>query len=183
MEEGAKRGSAVSAAATAKQCRGLLSRDADMLLEAVAARRSVPFVPELAQCCEQAAVVLAESDRRDEAVKLLDEAAALHVGLGATGDLARVDALLRGLGARRRRQQAERPTTGWESLTRMERQVADLVAEGLTNPAIGARLFVSRRTVETHLSHIFTKCGLTSRTQVAAEVVRHAPEQPVEVGP
>jgi DNA-binding CsgD family transcriptional regulator len=54
----------------------------------------------------------------------------------------------------------------------MERRVVELVAEGLTNPEVGARLFVSRRTVETHLSHVFAKLGLTIRTQVAAEFVR-----------
>ena len=51
----------------------------------------------------------------------------------------------------------------------METDVSRLVAEGLTNPEIGARLYISRRTVETHLSHVFTKLGLASRTHLAAE--------------
>lgn len=103
---------------------------------------------------------------------MLDDAATIHIDIGATADLARVDALLRGLGARRRRRQPERPTTGWDALTRMERQVTDLVAEGLTNPEIGTRLYISRRTVETHLSHVFAKIGVSSRAQVAAEAAR-----------
>jgi DNA-binding NarL/FixJ family response regulator len=56
----------------------------------------------------------------------------------------------------------------------METDVSHLVAEGLTNPEIGARLYISRRTVETHLSHVFRKVGLASRTQLAAELSRRA---------
>ncbi|WP_227981080.1 protein kinase domain-containing protein [Nocardia spumae] len=54
------------------------------------------------------------------------------------------------------------------TLTRRERQVADLVAEGLTNKAIAARLVISQRTAEGHVEHILTKLGFTSRAQIAA---------------
>jgi DNA-binding CsgD family transcriptional regulator len=47
-----------------------------------------------------------------------------------------------------------------------------LVGEHLTNPEIAARLFVSRATVKTHLVHIFTKLGIDSRLELAAEAVR-----------
>jgi DNA-binding NarL/FixJ family response regulator len=50
--------------------------------------------------------------------------------------------------------------------------VVDLVAEGLTNRQIGERLFISRYTVETHVSHIFTKLGLSSRVELAARAAR-----------
>jgi DNA-binding CsgD family transcriptional regulator len=50
--------------------------------------------------------------------------------------------------------------------------VVGLVAEGLTNPQIGECLFVSRRTVQTHLGHVFAKLGIASRTQLAAEATR-----------
>jgi DNA-binding NarL/FixJ family response regulator len=50
--------------------------------------------------------------------------------------------------------------------------VVALVAEGLSNPQIGQRLFVSPRTVQTHLAHVFTKLQITSRTQLAAEATR-----------
>jgi DNA-binding CsgD family transcriptional regulator len=74
--------------------------------------------------------------------------------------------------ARGRRGARRRPRLGWESLTGTERRVVDLVAEGLTNPQIGERLFVSRRTVQTHLAHVFAKLDISSRAQLAAEVAR-----------
>jgi DNA-binding CsgD family transcriptional regulator len=51
--------------------------------------------------------------------------------------------------------------------------VAGLVADGLTNPQIGARLYISGRTVQTHLAHIFAKLDIASRAQLAAQVTRH----------
>lgn len=71
----------------------------------------------------------------------------------------------RGRGAR-----AERATTGWASLTKAERRVVDLVAEGLTSREIAERLFISARTVGTHLTHIFAKLGVSSRNELARRV-------------
>jgi predicted ATPase/class 3 adenylate cyclase/DNA-binding CsgD family transcriptional regulator len=76
--------------------------------------------------------------------------------------------------ARRGRGQRKRPTTGWGSLTPTERDVVRLVSEGLGNNDIATRLFVSPRTVQTHLTHVYTKLGLTSRVQLAQEAARHA---------
>jgi non-specific serine/threonine protein kinase len=56
-------------------------------------------------------------------------------------------------------------------LTKRERQVADLIAEGLTNQAIADRLVISPRTAQGHVEHILAKLGFTSRAQVAAWVV------------
>ncbi|MGF6884660.1 DNA-binding NarL/FixJ family response regulator [Nocardia sp. GAS34] len=61
-----------------------------------------------------------------------------------------------------------------ESLTARERQVANLVAEGLTNRAIADRLTVSPRTAQGHVEHILTKLGFTSRAQIAAWAVAQA---------
>ena len=81
--------------------------------------------------------------------------------------------MLRGAGIRRgRRGSRGRPQFGWDSLTPTERTVASLVAEGLSNPQIGDRLYISHRTVQTHLAHVFAKLGLTSRAQLAAEATR-----------
>ena len=75
--------------------------------------------------------------------------------------------------ARRTRGRRGRPSAGWASLTPTERKVVSLVADGLTNPQIGARLFMSRGTVKTHLSHIFAKLGTTNRTELAAAATDH----------
>jgi DNA-binding CsgD family transcriptional regulator len=76
--------------------------------------------------------------------------------------------------AQRRHGERKRPTSGWASLTPTERDVVRLVSEGLTNNDVATRLFVSPRTVQTHLTHVYTKLGLTSRVQLVQEVARHA---------
>jgi predicted ATPase/DNA-binding CsgD family transcriptional regulator len=65
-----------------------------------------------------------------------------------------------------------RPTAGWDSLTPTELTVAQAVAEGLSNPQIAARMFISRRTVTTHLTSIFRKLGVSSRAELAARAAR-----------
>jgi DNA-binding CsgD family transcriptional regulator len=75
--------------------------------------------------------------------------------------------------AQRRRGERKRPTSGWDSLTPTERDVVRLVSEGLANNDIATRLFVSPRTVQTHLTHVYTKLSLTSRVQLAQEAARH----------
>jgi non-specific serine/threonine protein kinase len=58
-------------------------------------------------------------------------------------------------------------------LTRREREIAGLVAEGLGNREIAERLYLSKRTIDSHVEHIFTKLGFSSRTQLAAWVAEH----------
>jgi DNA-binding CsgD family transcriptional regulator len=71
--------------------------------------------------------------------------------------------------ARRGRGERKRPTSGWESLTPTERDVVRLVGDGLANNEIAAKLFISRRTVQTHLTHVYAKLGYSSRVQLAHE--------------
>ena len=95
----------------------------------------------------------------------------------ALGDRAFADLWAEGAGlslddavayARRARGTRDRPSTGWASLTPTELDVVRLVAEGLTNPEIGSRLFISRATVKTHLSHVYAKLDVSNRTELAA---------------
>jgi DNA-binding NarL/FixJ family response regulator len=61
----------------------------------------------------------------------------------------------------------------WPPLTWRERETVELVAQGLANKAIAARLGVSVRTVEGHLNHVFTKLGVESRTELVRYVLTH----------
>jgi predicted ATPase/class 3 adenylate cyclase/DNA-binding CsgD family transcriptional regulator len=74
--------------------------------------------------------------------------------------------------AQRGRGERKRPSSGWASLTRAELDVVRLVSEGLSNKDIAARLFVSPRTVQSHLTRVYTKLSLTSRVQLAQEAAR-----------
>jgi DNA-binding CsgD family transcriptional regulator len=76
--------------------------------------------------------------------------------------------------AQRGRGERKRPASSWGALTPMELDVVRLVAEGLGNSDIGTRLFISPRTVQSHLTHVYAKLGLTSRVQLAQEAGRHS---------
>jgi predicted ATPase/class 3 adenylate cyclase/DNA-binding CsgD family transcriptional regulator len=75
--------------------------------------------------------------------------------------------------AQRGRGERKRPSSGWGSLTPSELNVVQLVSDGMTNKDIATRLFISPRTVETHLSHIYNKLGLTSRVQLVQQAAPH----------
>lgn len=158
-------------------CRGVADADPERMRDAVVACRDCPRPLERAAVAEQAAAVIGEREKPGERRELLTEALATYHELGAGRDAARVTAALRSLGVRVGvRGRRDRPATGWDSLTPTELRIAALVAEGLSNPEIGTRLFISRRTVQTHVSHIFSKLGVSSRTELAAEATRHTPE-------
>jgi len=67
----------------------------------------------------------------------------------------------------------KRPATGWASLTPAELEVIRLVGEGLRNDAIAQRLFIAPGTVKVHLTHIFTKLGITTRAELAVQAAAH----------
>ncbi len=71
-----------------------------------------------------------------------------------------------------RQAQSSPQPAGWTALTDAEQHVASLVADGLTNRQIAARLLVSPFTVDAHLRHIFTKLAISSRVELAAHAVR-----------
>jgi DNA-binding CsgD family transcriptional regulator len=102
----------------------------------------------------------------------LEQALGMYERTGAERDAARVRSRLRDLGVRHRHwTHAERPDTGWPSLTDTERHVACIVAEGLTNAQVADRLFVSPHTVDFHLRKIFRKLCIRSRIELARLVL------------
>ncbi|MFC0430098.1 LuxR family transcriptional regulator [Kutzneria buriramensis] len=153
--------------AAARWCRGLLVGDWAALLEAAEYFRTAGRPLELGHCLEDAAVLMAYEDR-PTALRTLTEAVDAYLSLGATWDVMRADSRARRHGVRRgRRGPRNRPSTGWDALTVTESKVATLVADGLSNPDIAALMFLSRRTVQTHVSHILAKLGAQSRVEIA----------------
>jgi len=163
----------------ALRCRGLIEDDAEILQAAAGACAGGSRPLGLALACEDAGAAFARQGRLDRARPLLDQALGIYERLGAARDLARAEATLREAGIRRgRRGTRGRPQIGWASLTPAEHAVAGLVAEGLSNPQIGERLYISSRTVQTHLAHMFAKLDIATRAQLAADVTRHRGSEP-----
>ncbi|MGA8124082.1 MAG: LuxR C-terminal-related transcriptional regulator, partial [Mycobacterium sp.] len=174
-------------------------RDAHDALTCAAEIEAHLGVPDILECLATLAV---EARSYREAARLFGAAAASRERMGAvrfkiydTGYEASVASLRDAMGkndfdsawaegaalsveeaiayAQRGRGERKRPTSGWASLTPTERDVVRLVSEGLANNDIATRLFVSPRTVQTHLTHVYTKLGLTSRVQLVQEAARH----------
>jgi DNA-binding CsgD family transcriptional regulator/tetratricopeptide (TPR) repeat protein len=120
-----------------------------------------------------AEVVATQTDSAEErarAVSVMTENLAALDRLGARPVADRTRRLLRRLGARL----GPRPrTTG--QLSSREIEIARLVAEGLSNPEIADRLFISERTVTTHLQHVYQRLGVGSRTGLTRYVLEHLP--------
>jgi DNA-binding CsgD family transcriptional regulator len=93
--------------------------------------------------------------------------------IGAQRGIQRAEAVLRRLGVK-----APPAQRGAGVLSPRELEVAELIAEGLSNPAIARRLFLSRPTVASHVAHILTKLGFSSRAQIAAWVAQRHPLAP-----
>ncbi|HUP82847.1 MAG TPA: AAA family ATPase [Candidatus Limnocylindria bacterium] len=152
---------------TALICRGLADAKPEPLLEAAKRALAAGLLDEQAAALEDAGRMLLPAGRAAEAAAALQEALAYYESVGASYDQRRVEGLLRSLGVRRgRRGSRTRATHGWDSLTETERSVVSHAAEGLTNAEIGARLFISGRTVERHLTHIYSKLGVNSRVEL-----------------
>jgi DNA-binding NarL/FixJ family response regulator len=92
-----------------------------------------------------------------------------HMGAAAFSERARRELLATGESAR------QRATGTRADLTPQEAQIARLAPAGRTNPEIGSELFISPRTVEYHLSKVFTKLGLTARRELSNVVARLGP--------
>lgn len=118
---------------------------------------------------------LVAAGAREEAIEQLRLAAGEFDALGAGRYRDRVEARLRGLGeatTHRRRAMPGDGATGVGALTGRELEVAELVLDRRTNREIAEELFLSTKTVETHMRNIFNKLGVSSRVEVARALVR-----------
>ncbi|MGI8331970.1 helix-turn-helix transcriptional regulator [Actinomadura scrupuli] len=159
----------------AAHARGLVHKDATALADAAAGCRT-PWAG--ASAAEDLGILLAATDHQS-AVHSLDQALDGYQRIGALRDAARVRARLRKLGVRRRHWTlAERPVSGWDSLTQTERNIAAHVAQGLTNRQVANRMFVSSHTVAFHLRNIFRKLDINSRVELARIAAEQPPESP-----
>jgi predicted ATPase/class 3 adenylate cyclase/DNA-binding CsgD family transcriptional regulator len=174
-------------------------RDAHDALSRAADLHAHLCVPDILECLAE---IAGEAGSNREAVRLFGTAEAIRQRIGAVrfqvyqaGYQASVAAVRDALGnkdfdsawtegatmsteeaiayAQGGRSERKRPTSGWASLTPTELDVVRLVSDGLPNKDIATRLFVSPRTVQAHLTHVYTKLGLTSRLQLVQEAVRH----------
>jgi DNA-binding NarL/FixJ family response regulator len=115
---------------------------------------------------------LRRQGRRIDAREQLRAAHRAFTAMGAEGfaERARVELLATGGTVRKRRVETR------DELTTQERQIAQLANDGLSNPEIGSRLFLSPRTVEWHLRKVFTKLGIRSRRELAGALPSSASE-------
>lgn len=155
------------AAPTIALTRGMAHADRAEVAYAVEAFTRLGSLIAAAYACEEYACLAAAAGDRAAAVTAMEATHAVYDRAGAAVDRARLLARLRMLGIRRGPRSRHRTAVrGWASLTPTEQRVADLVRTGRTNPEIAAQLFVSPRTVQTHVSHILAKLGVRSRAEI-----------------
>jgi DNA-binding CsgD family transcriptional regulator len=150
--------------ASCRHAQGLVRDDPTLVREAGELHRHPRA---RATAWEDAGVLSTPTDRK-AARELLERAVSAYEELGVERDAARVRSRLRAIGVHwRHGRRADRPVSGWDSLTDTEREVAELVAEGLTNAQIAERMYVSRHTIDFYLRQIFRKLGIESRVALA----------------
>ncbi len=147
------------------------------LNRAVAQLRQAKAPLELARVCCDLGAALRAAGRRRDAQAPLEEAYALANTIGAVRIAERAAEELAAVGVRPRRE----PATGLAALTPSERRVAELAAAGKTNRDIAESLFITQKTVETHLGHVYDKLGVRSRRKLPgsleAERAAHGPRR------
>lgn len=158
--------------AIAAHAGALLDADVDRLSEVASLFERSPRALAHAAALEDLGLALRGQGTAESGIDSLTQALVLFARAGATRDAARLRSRLRELGIRRRVAMEEKPTTGWEAMTKSELAVAQLVSNGLTNREVAERLYVSPHTVNTHLRQVFAKLEINSRvelTRLAAE--------------
>jgi DNA-binding NarL/FixJ family response regulator len=159
-------------AVAAAHSQGLANRDSALLAEA-AAQHPDPWAR--ASAAEDLALLLANT-AKEQAIRQLKTALDGYLQTGTDRDQARIRRRLRELGIRRRHwtTPATRPIAGWDSLTDTEQAVSRLVAEGLNNNQVAARMYISTHTVAHHLRQTFRKLHIASRVELARIVIEGA---------
>ena len=142
-----------------------------LLREAVDALEDAGARLERARALADLGAMLRRRNRRTDARELLREALDIAHRAGAASLAARAETELRATGARPRRV----VLTGLESLTASERRIAELASQSLTNREIAQQLFITDRTVEGHLTSVFRKLRLESRTELATALAQNVP--------
>jgi DNA-binding CsgD family transcriptional regulator len=161
-------GLGIEARCRALVCEGLAAED--QYREAIDRLGRTRLRPELARAHLLYGEWLRCEDRRTDAREQLRTAHSLlsDIGMEAFAERARQELIAAGETARKRTAQttARAAVEPSQELTAQEMQVARLARDGLSNPEIGARLFISAHTVQYHLGKVFTKLGITSRGQL-----------------
>jgi DNA-binding NarL/FixJ family response regulator len=160
-------------AAASSHSQGLAGRDPAALARA-AGQHPDPWAR--ASAAEDLGVLHERQGDREQAIEHLKEALGGYGQAGASHDQARIRRRLRQLGIRRRHwtTSAARPVAGWDSLTDTEQAVAGLVAEGLNNSQVAARMYISTHTVAHHLRQSFRKLSIASRVELTRIVIEQA---------
>jgi DNA-binding CsgD family transcriptional regulator len=168
LEECAETTGRLSSLAAAARCRGILAAtEGDFEGSLVAIDRALDLYGRLELPFERARTLLAQgvtlrrTKRRRRAREVLQQALGEFDRLGARLWGERTRAELARIAGRA-------PSAG--ELTPVERRVASLVADGKTNREVAAALYLSERTIEGHLSHVYGKLGVRSRTELARKV-------------
>jgi DNA-binding CsgD family transcriptional regulator len=171
--EAAARSGLVYPAAGAARCRGLLADDPDQAAgffqaaRELYARRSMPFEAARTLLCE--GEVLRRGRRVLAARAVLEQAQQVFAGLGAIPWWQRAELELTAAGGRDRT--PSQVTAGTDELTPQELQVSRLVAAGRSNAEAATALFLSRKTVEAHLTRAYRKLGVRSRTELTRSLL------------
>ncbi len=151
-----------AAVGAAQRTLGLVASDLALLTASVDTLEDAGAPLELAASLAEHGAALRRSRQREACRAPLRRALDLAHRCGAAALAAHAEAELRATGARPRRL----VVSGVEALTASERRVADLAAAGRSNPEIAQALFVTRKTVETHLAHVYQKLDIGSRGQL-----------------
>lgn len=173
VERLAERTIVASSTAAAVRCRALCDNDPDGLVAAAGLLRSGPWRVEYARTCEDAAQALAAFDRSDAAREIAASAVNEYAAMEASVAVQRLASTVGSTAPSPQSSQSSRAS--FDTLSPREAEVVDLVKEGLANPDIAGRLFISRRTVESHVAGAMQKLGATNRTKLAMIAAAQSP--------